>query len=184
MAIGIIPAGSGNTWAFDLGLEDAEEAARVVAAGETVAVDVMAISSIGEPQRVREYALNIAGFAHAHAHAHTIHTPCPCTCTCHVHAMHMPSCTCRARATRHCRLRDAGSSAHASQRATLARQRSVRAGRATAHPQRADALRRDTHHRAGDLVLSPDALVVSRCRCKKQPASALSTHARVTQLRV
>ena len=101
MAIGIIPAGSGNTWAFDLGLEDAEEAARVVAAGETVAVDVMAISSIGEPQRVREYALNIAGFAHAHvharAHAHTRHTSvhalahATCMpCTCHVHAMHMP----------------------------------------------------------------------------------------------
>ena len=101
MAIGIIPAGSGNTWAFDLGLEDAEEAARVVAAGETVAVDVMAISSIGEPQRVREYALNIAGLAHAHAHArahaHTMHTSvhalahATCMpCTCHVHAMHMP----------------------------------------------------------------------------------------------
>ena len=62
VAIGIIPAGSGNTWAFDLGLEDAEDAARVIAAGDTVAVDVMAISSIGERERVREYALNIAGF--------------------------------------------------------------------------------------------------------------------------
>ena len=62
VAIGIIPAGSGNTWAFDLGLEDAKDAARVVAAGDTVAVDVMAISSVGEPERVREYALNIAGY--------------------------------------------------------------------------------------------------------------------------
>ena len=62
VTIGIIPAGSGNTWAFDLGLEDAEDAARVIASGETVAVDVLAISSIGEPGRVREYALNIAGF--------------------------------------------------------------------------------------------------------------------------
>ena len=93
VAIGIIPAGSGNTWAFDLGLEDAVDAARVVAAGETVAVDVMAISSIGEPERVREYALNIAGFAHAHAHAHTMHTAVHATCMpcpCHAHAMHIP----------------------------------------------------------------------------------------------
>ena len=93
VAIGIIPAGSGNTWAFDLGLEDAEDAARVVAAGETMPVDVMAISSIGEPERVREYALNIAGFAHAHPHAHAMHAPVHATCMpCpwRAHPMHVP----------------------------------------------------------------------------------------------
>jgi hypothetical protein len=40
--IGIIPAGSGNTWAFDLGLAGAEDAASIIVNGQTAAVDVMA----------------------------------------------------------------------------------------------------------------------------------------------
>ena len=60
--IGIIPAGSGNTWAFDLGLESAIGAAQAIARGETAPVDVIALSSPDEPQAVQEYALNICGF--------------------------------------------------------------------------------------------------------------------------
>lgn len=60
--VGIIPAGSGNTWAFDLGLDDAVSAARIVASGATTDVDVLAISSTGQPEVVEEYAINIAGY--------------------------------------------------------------------------------------------------------------------------
>ena len=60
--IGIIPAGSGNTWAFDLGLASAVDAAETIAGGQVMAVDVMAISAIDEPASVQEYALNICGF--------------------------------------------------------------------------------------------------------------------------
>ena len=60
--LGMIPAGSGNTWAFDLGLDDAVSAARIIASGATAEVDVMAISSIDQPEAVDEFAVNIAGF--------------------------------------------------------------------------------------------------------------------------
>jgi len=57
--IGIVPAGSGNTWAFDLGVGDATVAARAVAAGQTSRVDVRAVESEGDAA-VR-YAINICG---------------------------------------------------------------------------------------------------------------------------
>jgi len=41
--LGIIPAGSGNSWSCDLGLADAEAAARAVVDGSTVLVDVMRV---------------------------------------------------------------------------------------------------------------------------------------------
>lgn len=68
--IGIIPAGSGNTWAFDLGLDEAVEAAHVIASGATTAVDVLAVSAHDDAAAnsdpssspVNEYAINICGF--------------------------------------------------------------------------------------------------------------------------
>jgi len=65
--VGIIPAGSGNTWAFDLGLEDAVQAAELIVAGRTTCVDVMAIDTSAADGSVaaasrREYAINICGF--------------------------------------------------------------------------------------------------------------------------
>eukprot|EP00965_Chrysotila_dentata_P155520 5138749-Pleurochrysis_carterae.AAC.3 len=65
--VGIIPAGSGNTWGFDLGLEDAVGAARVIARGTTRAVDVMSIELIedkdGEERKMmKEFAINICGY--------------------------------------------------------------------------------------------------------------------------
>ena len=66
--VGIIPAGSGNTWAFDLGLDEAVEAAHVIASGATTDVDVMAVSPHGAedggapPPAAAEFAINICGF--------------------------------------------------------------------------------------------------------------------------
>ena len=61
--IGIVPAGSGNTWALDLGLSDPVEAARAIIASHTQMVDVMAISPTDqESSSVQEYAINIAGY--------------------------------------------------------------------------------------------------------------------------
>ena len=67
--VGIIPAGSGNTWAYDLGVDDAAGAAALIARGETAAVDVLAVSPAGgtassapPPEQQVEYAVNICGF--------------------------------------------------------------------------------------------------------------------------
>lgn len=60
--IGIIPSGSGNTWAFDLGFKDAVTAVKAIVSGDTQSVDVMAIGAADDPSSVREYAINIAGF--------------------------------------------------------------------------------------------------------------------------
>ena len=56
--IGIIPAGSGNTWAFDLGLAGAEDAASIIVNGQTAAVDVMAISAVDQPEASFQAASN------------------------------------------------------------------------------------------------------------------------------
>jgi len=61
--IGIIPAGSGNTWAYDLGLEDAVSAAEAVVRGGTTAIDVMSIE-VDHEAAVESplIAINICGF--------------------------------------------------------------------------------------------------------------------------
>jgi len=60
--VGIIPAGSGNTWAYDLGLDDAVAAARRIAGGETMCVDVMAVGPVDGSGAVDEFAINICGY--------------------------------------------------------------------------------------------------------------------------
>lgn len=77
--MGMIPAGSGNTWAYDLGLENASAAAEAIVRGATTRVDVMAVQAAApsdetpsdapsgaSTQRpsasVSEYAINICGF--------------------------------------------------------------------------------------------------------------------------
>ena len=60
--IGIIPAGSGNTWAFDLGLDDAVSAAEAIVQGRTTNVDAMAVGPPGETDSVDEFAINICGY--------------------------------------------------------------------------------------------------------------------------
>lgn len=57
---GMIPAGSGNTWAYDLGLEDAISAAETISRGSTCCVDAMSIGSAG--QDAAAIAINICGF--------------------------------------------------------------------------------------------------------------------------
>lgn len=60
--VGIIPAGSGNTWAYDLGIDDAVAAAELIASGETKSIDVMAIGPADASEAVDEYGINICGF--------------------------------------------------------------------------------------------------------------------------
>lgn len=57
--VGIVPSGSGNTWAFDLGLRDAETAARTIADGQTTRVDAIAVDDIAVGAECAEYAINI-----------------------------------------------------------------------------------------------------------------------------
>jgi len=60
--IGMIPAGSGNTWAFDLGLDEVETAVDVIIRGETANVDVIAVASTDCMTHTTEYAINICGY--------------------------------------------------------------------------------------------------------------------------
>ena len=57
--IGIVPAGSGNSWACDLGLDDAAAAIQAVCAGATRRVDVIKVVDASE--RVA-YAVNICAW--------------------------------------------------------------------------------------------------------------------------
>ena len=61
--IGLVPAGSGNSLAADLGLSDAEDAARRIVSGGTRALDVMEVQ-LADPSAARRmlYAFNIVGW--------------------------------------------------------------------------------------------------------------------------
>ena len=60
--VGVIPAGSGNTWAFDLGLDDAITAAELIVSGDTQQVDVMQVGPADDNGAEMEFAINICGY--------------------------------------------------------------------------------------------------------------------------
>ena len=61
LPLGLVPAGSGNSLAFDLGLVDPEAAAEAIVAGATGAMDVLRVTSAGASL----YAFNIVGWGGA-----------------------------------------------------------------------------------------------------------------------
>ena len=58
--IGIIPAGSGNSWSVDIGIEDAEDACTAIAAGDVREVDIMSVDMAG--QDLPRYSVNICAW--------------------------------------------------------------------------------------------------------------------------
>ena len=124
--IGIIPAGSGNTWAFDLGLAGAEDAASIIVNGQTAAVDVMAISAVDQPEASFQAASNPWHFISSGCAA-SQRSAFACANTAAVspagNAWPWSAGGTRVRA-QHLRLRHAGGGARAGERAALARQRS------------------------------------------------------------
>jgi YegS/Rv2252/BmrU family lipid kinase len=59
--IGLIPAGTGNSFIRDFGVETAKEALANIAAGRRQAVDLLEFEFQSEGRAVRRYALNILG---------------------------------------------------------------------------------------------------------------------------
>ena len=71
VAIGIIPAGTGNTFAYDLGLETVEQGARAIVGNKGRLVDLIEVTALDEEQGKQAgspwYSINIVGFGLAPA---------------------------------------------------------------------------------------------------------------------
>jgi diacylglycerol kinase (ATP) len=71
VAIGIIPGGTGNTFAYDLGLETVEQGARAIVGNKGRLVDLIEVTALDEEQGKKAgspwYSINIVGFGLAPA---------------------------------------------------------------------------------------------------------------------
>ena len=63
VALGIIPAGSGNTVAYSMGVYSVDAALDTVLRGLVRDFDVMGIASLDKPNEAQWYGLNVAGWA-------------------------------------------------------------------------------------------------------------------------
>ena len=66
VAIGVIPAGTGNTFAYDLGIVTIEQGARAVVGNKGRLVDIMQVMALDEAEEKKAggpwYSINIVGF--------------------------------------------------------------------------------------------------------------------------
>ena len=66
VAIGVIPAGTGNTFAYDLGIASVEQGARAIVGGKARQVDVIEVTALDESEGKKAgspwYSINIVGF--------------------------------------------------------------------------------------------------------------------------